>query len=688
MTTVPRRPSLVLPKRGVELSLVVVILLVATFLRFRCPEAVPPGPSHDELRMMQLGELIVDGERPLHWKISYSAEPLFMYLLALTMPVWGFTPFGARLVSRFAGLLLVAVSHRLVRRLFGRRVALFTSGVLSVTWWPLFFSRVALRGITLPLVLAGGVIFLWRGLGLGEQSPSSAVARRQWAWLVTGAGLMGLSWYTFTGARSTIILLPMLLIHLCLLRLVPCQRLWRAASVTLIVAVLVAAPFVYQMAARPGTAETRLHQLGGVMDALLAGDPIPLIRQSVRTLGLFVATGDPNWRYNLSGRPPFGPLLGGLAVLGVLVSLLRWRQPCYFLILTWTLLGLAPTMLTPEAPSFVRGIGALPAAAVFPGVGAVALWDWIMAHRRRIGEWIMPVLLALCLALSGLDTFHDYFFLWPIRPEVHEIYQTALTEAFRDLSCTNLTGVLWGSEPFPDDRHLLLADRILSRDEIDLRWFNAERGLILPPTRGHRRYLIPEFMEPDDLLFARWMQGAITILEGDPPPGAPSYRLYEIQGDPEIEQLLSEITAGLPASLDVEGQRPVALPVRFGDTARLLGYELADDDLSRGEDVHLIVYWRVANPIYEPVASFAHLIDAAGHIVGQYDGFDVPPWHWEPDCVVAQVYRFPVGRDARPGPHWLEVGLYDSQTMERVAVVDEARNPVGDRLVLRTVFVE
>ena len=674
--------------RRVELWLIVATLLVATFLRFHRLDAVPPGPSHDELRMMQLGELIVDGERPIHWKISYSAEPLYMYLLAIAMPIWGFTPFGARLITRFVGLLLIPVTYRLVKRLFGRRVALFTGWVLAVTWWPLFFSRVALRGLTLSLLFTVALICLWRGLGLGHRPAREAADPVRWPSLIVGSALTGLTWYTFTAARAVTVLLPVLLAHLGLFRLIERRRLVRVGLVTIGVAALIAAPFAYEMVVHPGVPETRLDQLGGVLAELRAGNPLPLLEQSAKTLGLFVLTGDPNWRYNLSGRPPFGPALGGLAILGVLLSLLRWRQPRCFALVVWTLLGLAPSMLTPEAPSFVRGIGALPAVAMFPGIGAVALWDWLKPRVGTRAGMALPLVLALILGVNGGTAVRDYFTSWPVQPEVREIYQASLTEAFKDLVVGGFEGPLWISEPFLDDRNLLLADYAMHGEGIKLRWFNADRGLILPRADGRRRYLLADFVQPDPVLFSRWMSDGTVVLERHSPSGAPAYRVLEVEGGPWIERELRRIRATSAASLDVEGQQSVPLPARFDGAAALLGYELGDEELVPGESVHLVVYWRVKGPVYTPLASFAHLLDAQGSVVGQYDGFDVPPWHWQPDAVVAQVYQFPIGPDAHPGRHWLQVGLYDAQSMVRLPVVDDQGSRLGDRLVLGRLSVE
>lgn len=679
------------PGPHLELWLMVGILLVAALFRFYAPNAMPPGPSHDELRMMDLGEMIVEGERPIHWKISYSAEPIFMYLLALAMPIWEFTPFAARLVTRYAGLLLIPVAHCLTRRLFGRRIALFTSGVLAVTWWPLFFSRVALRGITLPLTFAGAIIFLWRGLALEGEGTPKARKKVRWGWLVAGGALMGLTWYTFTAARALTVLLPMLFAYLGLSGPIPLRQLGRIALVTLGIASAVAAPFIYEVRVHPGAPETRLDQLGGVIDRLSAGDLVPFAKQALNTAGLFLVTGDPNWRYNIAERPVFGPVLGALAILGLALSIAHWRQPRHALLILWLLLGLAPSVLTPEAPSFVRGIGALPVVAVFPAIGAVAICDWIALRTGRNLSRLAAVLLILPVPLNGLVTFRESFFVWTARPEVREIYQASLTEAFRDLNHSNLEGPLWVSEPFPDDRHLLLAKRVLHRKAIELRWFDANRALILPPASGARRYLLADFAEPDQRLFARWMGGSTELLErqtDSPASETSTYRLHQAVGGPWVEEELSQIIAQSTASLDLEAEHPVTLPSRFEELATLLGYELVEDRLAPEDQVHVTVYWRVHKPVHEPIASFVHLLDQENNVVGQYDGFDVPPWHWEPGAVIAQVYRFTVDEHAREGPHWLEAGLYHSETMERLMVVDEAGFVLGDRLVLQRVTLE
>ena len=675
-----------------EIVLLVTILLLATAFRFFKANEIPPGPSHDELRMMQLGELIVEGERPVHWTTSYSAEPLYMYLLALVMPVMGFTPFAARLVIRFAGLLLIPLVYVLARRLFERRVAVIASAVLSVTWWPVFFSRVALRGILLPLVFVPAIYLVWRGLHLDREGGARKEAGVNWIWLALGGGLIGLSWYTFTAARGLALLLPLLLLHQIDLWPISRRKMLRVALVILGMGLLVAGPFIYDVQVNPGAPEARLDQLGGVIGELRQGNLKPFIRQSAATVGMFLVTGDPNWRYNVSQRPAFGPILGLLAVTGLILCVVRWRRPSYFVALVWLILGLAPSMLTPEAPSFVRAIGALPPAVMLAGIGAVPVWDGVRRRFGRRGDQGVIVVLLLLLAGNGMGTYRDYSISWPKVDEVREIYQASLSEALQDLERAGLEGMIWVSEPFPDDRHLMLAERLEQVDVLKLRWFDAGRGLILPPAVGVRRYLIPDFAEPDQVLFQRWIADSPVVLEGDPigESAEPVYRLYEVTGGSWVQQNLDAIVEeqGPRGYLEVDRSQGVPIPVRIGEDVSLLGYEVVHGRTAPGQRFSVILYWRPSGPVYEPLSSFVHLLDARGQVVGQYDGFDVPPWHWESGAVVAQGYSFFLNPDLPPGSYWLEVGLYNPQSMKRLPVYDAENLIGGDRLLLREFVVE
>ncbi|MBN1316669.1 MAG: glycosyltransferase family 39 protein [Anaerolineales bacterium] len=652
-----------------EYAALIIILLIATFFRFHDVESIPPGPSHDELRMIELGELIVEGERPIHWTVSFSPEPLFMYLLALVMPVFGFTPFAARLVTRFAGILLISVIYTLTRRLFSQVAALVASIIMAITWWPVFFSRVALRGILLPLVFSLAVYMLWRGFD--EQLTS----KKRIIWFVLGGCLFGVSWYTFTAARGLVVLLPVIIGLISWRRWNQRKHLLSGTLVAITIAALIILPFIYDMKINPGAPEARLDQLDSVIEQLKTGNLIPLIKQSFSTLGMLAYMGDANWRYNVSGQPAFGVWLGILAFIGMLVCLVKWRHPQDMMVLFWFVLGCAPSALATDAPSFVRGIGALPPAAMLTGIGAKCIQDLYNKKNWQNISIVFTFFLLLLLLIQGINTYLDLN-NWPENQEVRDIYQATLTEAFNDLDNSSLKGKIWISEPFPDDRHEMLADRMLKKEEIKIRWFNADNALLLPPDQGGRYYLFPDFSNPDSELFDKWMHTRYLMLGGS----TSSYELFLVQGGEWIGNKLNALKSLV--SCERSGQDYLSLPADFDGAASLLGYELEQEVLEPGQEIYLVVYWRAIGPIYDPISSFAHLIDDQDQIYGQYDGLDVPPRRWSTGDVIAQTYKFTINEDTATGLYRISIGLYQIQSMERVLIIDSDGRTLCDRLYI------
>lgn len=132
----------------------------------------------------------------------------------------------------------------------------------------------------------------------------------------------------------------------------------------------------------------------------------------------------------------------------------------------------------------------------------------------------------------------------------------------------------------------------------------------------------------------------------------------------------------------VTASRPISFPVSFVNDVTLLRYSAPRLRTPVDGEVVLVAYWKAPGPIYDPLASFVHLVDAEGRLLGQYDGLDVFPWEWQEGERFVQAYRFPVDREATPGAHWLQIGLYNSSTLERLPVVREDI-PLGDHLQLR-----
>ena len=137
---------------------------------------------------------------------------------------------------------------------------------------------------------------------------------------------------------------------------------------------------------------------------------------------------------------------------------------------------------------------------------------------------------------------------------------------------------------------------------------------------------------------------------------------------------------------------PFAHPVdaRLGEQVELLGYDLSADEVAPGGTLHLTLIWRCREPMNRAYTVFTHLLDAGEQVRGQKDNPPVqgsyPTTLWVSGEVIVDEYDIPVAADAAPGPHVIEVGMYDPSTMQRLPVLDPT-GALGDRVLLGQVHV-
>ncbi len=178
-SAVNRRPSADI----LRLALLVLILLVATALRvvaldnFSTPQgATPPGLEHDEVAHWLINRDILAGEHAIYFTEAYGHEALYHYAQAFFGAAVGDHTLALRLPSAYLGVLLVAVGYALGRRLFGVRMGLLSAAFLAVLLWPVFYSRLALRAIALPVVAGLSAVAWWRAFA-GERRSGGAGER-------------------------------------------------------------------------------------------------------------------------------------------------------------------------------------------------------------------------------------------------------------------------------------------------------------------------------------------------------------------------------------------------------------------------------------------------------------------------------------------------------------------------------
>ena len=645
-----------------------VLILLAWWLRLCCLDTVPPGWRDDELINIHAlsGELLA-GRFPLYFTGASGHEPLYHYLHAGVQAALGSNVLSGHLLSVAFGTLAIALTYTLARRLFGCRTAVVASLALMTSFWSLMYSRTAIRHISLPPIALAVFYLFWRALA---GKPGFSVSKATKTWFLAGL-TMGISLYTYPAARLLPVILVVFAAYLALFHRAKFRRSWRGILLSLAVAAVLVAPLGVaiaqgrsEAAAEGIGADARIAELAVPLRELRAGNPRPLLANVWTTLGMFHATGDPEWLYNIPQRPVFNSLGGVLLWAGVALSLYRWRTPRYFFLLLWFMMGLLPAFLSTPPASLSHTILAQPVAYILPALALDVIARW--PKLRRSPLVVRYLLLFIFLTTNVARDLHDYFTVWPQQDMVCFLYRADYRQAARYLDVhPEITDVAISSALMgPWDRLALDVDL---RHQVAVRLFDPRRALVWTGDASSS-VLLTDFPVPSSPID--------TLLEanaGPPQTIAPHLTLYAIRHSPfAIRNSLA----------------------RFANGLELTGANWVGDDI-------LLTTWLVAAPLDLPpipivanppppgvysgprMAVFAHLLGADDEFVAGDDGLWVDPLTLRSGDRFIQVHHFE--SEVTGGSYTVELGLYDPMTSERWAVMDSAGQPAADHVLLPAV---
>lgn len=589
------------------------VLLITAIFRFVALQDFPPGLSQDEVLNADIASFIIDGYRAIFFREGYGHEPLYHYLAAPFQLLLGDNFLSIRLPAAFLGLLLIALTMRWSKRAFDRTTAITTGLLLAVSWQAVIFSRIGIRPILEPVLL---LLMAWFW------------PRRPYL-----AGLfLGLTLYSYTGAR-VLFLLPLLWMGYWLInrRATPS---WQAGAKVLTTAVFVSLPLFITLQLDPSLQE-RVGQLSAPIDALKTGDPSLILRTAWATAGVFSFTGDPRWTYAVQGQPLFEWITAVFFYIGLALSLWRWRQPAHAFALIWLAVGMLPSAITPQAPSFIRLIGAMPIIFLLPGTAV----SFIRQHK---GRWVAAGVMLLLLAINGGRTVQNAN-LWRNNNEVRlEHYQSALFDVAQH----------WQSQP---ETELIVADGFfepidaasLRRDaggNLQARWvqFGAgAAGAMVYPNGEKAQLAVPEYAPMPERLRQQAQIAETPLYRSE---NYPSFAIY-----------------ALPHTLPPP---PQPMNTTFNNAITLIGYEIVD-----GDPLELFTYWRVDGTLPADLSIFVHLLQADGNIVTQHDGLDTAAELLQNGDLVLQRHVLPFTAENRSEMR-VRLGLYERENDRRLPTED------------------
>jgi len=616
------------------LGCLVAVLLVASFFRLWKLDSVPRGLSHDEANTGLMATEIIKGARPMYGEIYLGMEPGLIYPLAGTFRILGISPLSQRLLCVAFGLLSVVLVYLFAVRLVrSRLVGLLSALLAALSFWQVLTSRLGLRAVLMPSVEILTLLFFWKAME-GRRLRDFALA-----------GILGgLALYTYVASRF-LPFVPVVFVLYLLVRRENLRSAWTGLGLMVALWVVTFLPLGIYFLHNPHWFAFEAQKASVFAPGTSGGGRLALLRETVRTLGMFTFRGEASWRYNIPDRPIFDWIIGLFFYAGVAISVVRsLRRPklnpwAYALIIP--LVMLVPSFVTVGNPHFLRALGTVPTVFLFPAIAMQQL-VLLIPQRRR---WVLAALLAVWAVYAGWSTYHGLFQVWARSPEAREVYNASLAEISDYLKQNEESGPLLiaSSNPSNDRESFNL---VAHGEPPPVRWFNGTQALVFPESGVEpARYFLPATVK---------MAGALrSLLPAD------SEQFLAPGGSLSFELIRTLAQAPVPKH---------HLVVALGDQVQLLGYDTMTSTAQAGKPLDLRLYWRVlTNP--DPRRAwtwFVHLVDRRGVKWATWSGQGLEVADWRPGDTVIQDVSLDVLFDLPDLDYHLEMGMFDRRSGERM----------------------
>jgi hypothetical protein len=595
--------------------------------------------------------------QPLPQVVAGGADthpPLYPFLLKLWLGQIGSTPLASRTLSAMIGTLTVPVIYALGRRAFllqelsDRRImgcgrAELVALLAAVSPVLVYYSQET-RMYGLVTLLAAASVYWAMRIFRGSRAFTTWLA-----YYLTTLGAAYTHYYAF---------FVILAENLVLVPVVAYRRRWKdlgrwlAAQAALLLAYI---PWIaVQTGFLSGKASARFDEWAPASALRIAGD----------TVAAFAA--------GLAVAPTEAAIIAALSLLAIvagLVAVVRSRRPELWLVATYLLLPLILAWaVNPIMPFFYPRYLLLiaPAFYLLVALGVLAL--------GQIWRPLVLVGISLLLVASGIGLFGYYTNDAYLKGRYGQMmaYIQANAQPGDGLILANqLQRPIFeyyqpaGMEPHFFPRYdYPLEDPRTARDLADIASQHPRLWLV--------RFGNPAEYDPDGYL-TRWLatHGSNAYYDGWLDA---DLSLYVMAPASDGEDIPNPLRAGL------------------GNEIQLIGHALSASEVAPGETLLLTLYWQASAPPAGRYTVFTHLLDGADQIQAQMDsepqGGGLPTDRWTAGQIVQDNYALTVSPDAAPGPHLIEVGMYQLSSMERLPVRDlDTGASLGDRVLLGSVEV-
>jgi 4-amino-4-deoxy-L-arabinose transferase-like glycosyltransferase len=338
------------------LSVIILVSIGVIFYRF---VDIPHALHYDEVEFARLA-VSLDGKPYAPYSpLATGHATMYFYILLFSFKLFGVTPFALRLPAAIFGVLTTVLFYFIMKVVFSKEKYKFLPFIAAFTFitsrWYFNFARFSFEATFLMFLEFAAILafFIFR-------------ENKKLKWIVISGIFTGLAYNSYTAGRLFVALpLFFLIINTPFKKLLTWRGLKPIASFLAAFIILILPITIYLSMNK----DTRVDQLFFVMNhEMTVSEKAAGVWQNITgTLGMFHIKGDVNGVHNYPNKPILNPIIGILFVIGLVLSILKWKEFYNTFFLAYFFLSIFPAILTYpwENPHLLRTITAIPALVYF-----------------------------------------------------------------------------------------------------------------------------------------------------------------------------------------------------------------------------------------------------------------------------------------------------------------------------------
>jgi len=404
----------VLPIIAVTISAIIIFIAFPFF---------PQNISLDEAEFLLLAKSLASHFYVPYTQLATGHATLYFYVLLLSIKFFGTTMFAVRFPSALFGVVNTVLVYFIFKLILQEKnnlpnlVKIWMPFILALLFtsmrWYFGFARFGFEATTVLLFELSGVL----AFVLFRQKKKLRYL------LITGI-CAGLAYNSYTPGRIFFIL-PLIFLVIDGLKTSNLYTLLRKNILVYVLPlILLTLPLNLYFINHD---DNRIYELFFLQNNQLSiAEKTDFMTQNILSVGrMFLVKGDMNGRHNYPGKPMLNPILGSLFIVGLVISLIKFKKGYHSFFLMYFALGILPPLLTYpwENPNALRGITVIPSVVYFAGQALLTLFHVKLPIPKRYIVYLIFVI----VALSAIYELRTYFvFQRLVFPKSFEIHPTLL----------------------------------------------------------------------------------------------------------------------------------------------------------------------------------------------------------------------------------------------------------------------